>query len=57
MLFAFNVAEASPVQWISLAKAKAVIRQSLTLHGNSVTVWQNHPVKSASRSRVLSCIR
>ena len=56
-LYAMNVAEAAQVQGISLAKAAAVIRQSLGLHGNAVTIWENHPVKAASRARVLGCLR
>jgi hypothetical protein len=56
-LYAINVAEAAQVQGISLAKAAALIRQALGLHGNAITIWANHPFKAASRTRVVGCLR
>jgi hypothetical protein len=56
-LFSMSVAEAAQVQGISMAKATAQIRQSLGLHGNTITMWANHPVKTASRTRVVACLR
>jgi hypothetical protein len=45
------------VQGIDLTKAKALIRQSLALHGNAITIWTNQDVKAASKNRLTACLR
>jgi hypothetical protein len=57
LLFAFYVKQALQVKGIDQARVKALIRQSMSLRGNAITLWVNHPVKPASRSRIAACLR
>jgi hypothetical protein len=57
LLFAYYVNQALRVHGVDRAQVKALIRESMSLRGNAITLWVNHPVKTASRKRIAACLR
>ena len=47
----------SKVQGVDLSKVKITLKDVFTVRGNSITVWENQPVKVASRRIVNACLR
>jgi hypothetical protein len=55
--FAYSMEQASHVKGVDLSKIKIELRDVFTVSGNTITVWQNQPVKPASRRLVARCLR
>jgi hypothetical protein len=54
---AYAIAQASHVQGIDQAKARARIRNSVSTKANAVVIWNDATPKAASRQRVATCLR
>jgi hypothetical protein len=55
--FAYSLKEASHVKGVDLSMLKVQLRDVFTVTGNTITVWNNQPVKPASRRLVAKCLR
>jgi hypothetical protein len=53
---AYSLEQASHVQGVDLSMIKIRIRDAFTVSGNTITVWENQPVKPASRRLVAGCL-
>jgi hypothetical protein len=54
---AYSVKHAERVQGIDQSEARRVILEAVSVTGNAIVEWDNHPIKAASRKRIASCLR
>jgi hypothetical protein len=55
--FNYDLKQASKVKGVDLSKVRITLKDVFTVRGNSITVWQNQPVKAASRRLTTLCLR
>jgi hypothetical protein len=55
--YAYSLKQASQVKGVDLSMIKIQLRDVFTVAGNTITVWNNQPVKQASRRLVSRCLR